>query len=53
MIEEILYEAHSMGCREELIVRVSDELRKNPTPHKEEVYELIFAQIKKQNKEKQ
>lgn len=53
MIEEILYEAHNMGCREELIVMVSDELKKNPTPNKEEVYELIFDQIKKQNKEKQ
>lgn len=53
MIEEILYEAHEMGCREELIIRVSDELRKNPTPYKEEVYELIFDQIKKQKQENQ
>jgi len=53
MIEEILYEAHLLGFREELLLRVSEEIEKNPTHRKEEVYELIFNQIKKQKEEKQ
>ena len=53
MIEDILYEAHSLGYREELLLRVSEEIKKNPTHRKEEVYELVLNQIKKQKEEKQ
>ena len=48
-IEDILYEAHTLGIREETIVEVRTIRTKNPHMQLTDVYEQAFLLVKTRN----